>query len=319
MKKALKVIGIIFVVLLVIIAVLAIKGYIESQQPVYKDDYYKDFKSDSELEMKYSKLGDYEVSYEEHKSDNKSIKKVRVWYPKNLENNNEKYPMIVVVNASGVPAFRYEPFFKRLASWGFIVVGNEDGQTGTGETTSITLDYMLNISSDSKLYNKIDKENIGIIGYSQGGAGALKALTEFENGKNYKAIFTGSAAYPFLANNMGWNYDTSKITIPYFMTAGTGKSDDAGNDSNNEFGGVAPLSSLIENYNKISDNVFKIRARSVGTEHEDMLVKTDSYMTAWMLYQLRDDEEASKVFVGENAEILNNSNWQDVEKNDLKQ
>lgn len=132
--------------------------------------------------MKYSKLGDYEVSYEEHKSDNKSIKKVRVWYPKTLENNSEKYPMIVVVNASGVPAFRYEPFFKRLASWGFIVVGNEDGQTGTGETTSITLDYMLNISSDSKLYNKIDKENIGIIGYSQGGAGALRALTEFENG-----------------------------------------------------------------------------------------------------------------------------------------
>lgn len=319
MKKMLKVIGIIFVVLLVIIAVLAVKGYVESQQPVYKDDYYKDFKSDSELEMKYSKLGDYEVSYEEYKSDNKSIKKVRIWYPKDLENNNEKYPMIVVVNASGVPAFRYEPFFKRLASWGFIVVGNEDGQTGTGETTSITLDYMLNISSDSKLYNKIDKENIGIIGYSQGGAGALRALTEFENGKNYKAIFTGSAAYPFLANNMGWNYDTSKITIPYFMTAGTGKSDDAGNDPNKEFGGVAPLSSLIENYNKISDNVFKIRARSVGTEHEDMLVKTDSYMTAWMLYQLKNDVEASKVFVGENAEILNNSNWQDVEKNDLKQ
>ena len=319
MKKVLKIIGIILLVLIVIFAVLAIKGYIESQQPVYKDDYYKDFKSDSELEMRYSQLGDYDVSYEEHKSDNKSIKKVRIWYPKDLENSSEKYPMIVVVNASGVPAFRYEPFFKRLASWGFIVVGNEDGQTGTGETTAITLDYMLNISSDSKLYNKIDKENIGIIGYSQGGAGALRAVTEFENGKNYKTIFTGSAAYPFLANNMGWNYDTSKITIPYFMTAGTGKSDDAGNDSNKEFGGVAPLSSLIENYNKISDNVFKIRARSVGTEHEEMLIKTDSYMTAWMLYQLRNDEDASKVFVGENAEILNNSNWQDVEKNDLKQ
>ena len=315
MKKVLKIIGIVVLILIILLVILSIKGYIESQKPVYEDDYYKDFQSNEELETKYSKLGNYEVSYEEHESENSSIKKTRIWYPKELENNDNEYPMIIVVNASGVPAFRYEPFFKRLASWGFIVVGNEDGQTGTGETTSITLDYMLNISNDSKLYNKIDKNNIGIIGYSQGGAGAIRAVTEFENGKNYKTIFTGSAAYPFLANNMGWNYDTSKIKISYFMTAGTGKSDDSGKDSSKEFGGVAPLSSLIENYDKITNDVFKIRARSVGTEHEDMLVQTDSYMTAWMLYQLQDDKEASKIFVGDDAEILHNKKWQDIEKN----
>lgn len=28
-----------------------------------------------------------------------------------------------------------------------------------------------------------------------------------------------------------------------------------------------------------------------------------------------DDTQAGKVFVGENAEILRNSNWQDIEKN----
>ncbi len=315
MKKVLKIIGIVVLILIILLVILSIKGYIESQKPVYEDDYYKDFQSNEELETKYSKLGNYEVSYEEHESENSSIKKIRIWYPKELENNNQEYPMIIVVNASGVPAFRYEPFFKRLASWGFIVVGNEDGQTGTGKTTSITLDYMLNISNDSKLYNKIDKNNIGIIGYSQGGAGAIRAVTEFENGKNYKTIFTGSAAYPLLASNMGWNYDTSKIKISYFMTAGTGKSDDAGKDSSKEFGGVAPLSSLIENYEKITNDVFKIRARSVGTEHEDMLVQTDSYMTAWMLYQLQDDKEASKIFVGDDAEILHNKKWQDIEKN----
>ena len=315
MKKVLKIIGIVVLILIILLVILSIKGYIESQKPVYEDDYYKDFQSNEELETKYSKLGNYEVSYEEHESENSSIKKFRIWYPKELENNNNEYPMIIVVNASGVSAFRYEPFFKRLASWRFIVVGNEDGQTGTGETTSITLDYMLNISNDSKLYNKIDKNNIGIIGYSQGGAGAIRAVTEFENGKNYKTIFTGSAAYPFLANNMGWSYDTSKIKIPYFMTAGTGKSDDSGKDSSKEFGGVAPLSSLIENYDKITNDVFKIRARSVGTEHEDMLVQTDSYMTAWMLYQLQDDKEASKIFVGDDAEILHNKKWQDIEKN----
>jgi hypothetical protein len=38
-------------------------------------------------------------------------------------------------------------------------------------------------------------------------------------------------------------------------------------------------------------------------------------MTAWMLYQLKGDEEAAGAFVGPDCEILSNSNWQDVEKN----
>ena len=43
--------------------------------------------------------------------------------------------------------------------------------------------------------------------------------------------------------------------------------------------------------------------------------RADGYMTAWMLYQLQDDPEAGSVFLGKNAEILRNSNWQDIQKN----
>ena len=46
-----------------------------------------------------------------------------------------------------------------------------------------------------------------------------------------------------------------------------------------------------------------------------MLHLTDGYMTAWMLYHLQGDEEAAGVFVGDNAEILTNNGWQDIEKN----
>ena len=114
---------------------------------------------------------------------------------------------------------------------------------------------------------------------------------------------------------MGWEYDVSKVTIPYFMVAGTGKSDDSGSDPETSYGGVSPLSALTSNYNSISDDVQKIRARAVGAEHEQMLMRSDGYMTAWMLYQLAGDKEAATVFVGDNAEILHNNNWQDVEKN----
>ena len=152
------------------------------------------------------------------------------------------------------------------------------------------------------------------MGFSQGGAGAIRAATEFENGNRYKAMFTGSAAYALLAKNMGWEYDASKIKIPYFMAAGTGKTDDSGKYGENDFSGVAPLFSLKENYEAMSEDASKVRARIQGAEHEDMLTLTDGYMTAWFMYWLKEDTEAGSVFLGDNAEILQNAKWQDVEK-----
>lgn len=143
-----------------------------------------------------------------------------------LRASDKQYPVVMVVNGSNTPAKIYLPFFQRLASWGFVVVGMDDPQ------------------------------------------------------------------------------------------AGTGTSDDLGvTDINAEFGGVAPLASLVDIYNSIADDVLKIRARVTGAEHEQMQARTDGYMTAWMLYHLQGDQEAGKVFLGEDAEILHNSNWQDVEKN----
>lgn len=316
MKKVMKIIGVIILVIAAIVAALVIKGFVDAKKASVREDYYADFSSSSPLEQKYSQLGEYEVSSFDDPSDNETIKKVRFWYPSELETSDKKYPVIVVVNASGTTAFKYEPWFKRLASWGFIVVGNEDPQAGTGETTSIMLDHLLALPQDHKLNSRLDTENIGIVGFSQGGAGALAAVTMYDNGTAYKTIFTGSASYPFLAGNMGWKYDVSKITIPYFMAAGTGATDDKGvADITKEYAGVAPLASLVENYEAISDDVLKVRARATGAEHEDMLARSDGYMTAWMLWQLCGDEAAASVFIGEDAEILHNNNWQDVEKN----
>ncbi len=228
-----------------------------------------------------------------------------------------EYPLIVVVNGSNTAALNYEPYFERLASWGFVVVGNDDRQAGTGISTALTLAYMLeqNQNSDSLFYEKMDVQNIGIAGYSQGGVGAVRAVTECENSGLYKTIFTGSAAHSYLAKMWG-GYDASKVSIPWFMTAAAGTSDDTGaTDAATEWLGVAPLSSLVENYDAMPDNVFKLRARVAGAEHVEMQMKTDGYMTAWMLYQLQGDEEAGKALIGKDAEILGNFNWQDIEKN----
>lgn len=95
------------------------------------------------------------------------------------------------------------------------------------------------------------------------------------------------------------------------MTAGTLQAD-AGDEKN---AGIAPLSSLQENYNALSNDILKIYARRVNTDHGNMLANADGYMTAWFMYNLKGDTEAGNVFIGKNAEIINNANWQDIEKN----
>ncbi len=88
---------------------------------------------------------------------------------------------------------------------------------------------MLNAPRDSVLHGRIDADDIGVAGYSQGGAGAIRAVTGYGNSGAFDAIFTGSAAYRRTgAKNSGCGYDTAKVAIPYFMTAGTGTSEDSG-------------------------------------------------------------------------------------------
>ena len=321
MKKVMKIIGIVLLCIVALVVVLivinTIKTAINNKRVWIPDDYYTAFESESALEKKYAGLGEYEVKELEFESENKSIDKIRVWYPNEAE--NRQYPVIVIVNASNTAAINLKPVYARLASWGFIVVGNDDRQTGTGKTASETLDYVLNLNKDenSELFGKMDEEHIGCVGYSQGGAGAINAVTRFENSDKFTALFTGSASYALLSKNMGWEYDVSKINIPYFMTAGTGNTDDNGGSIHDDknLAGIAPLASLVENYDGITADVFKLRARVTGAEHQDMLHLTDGYMTAWMLYHLQGDTEAASVFVGENADILTNNAWQDVEKN----
>ena len=300
----------------IIIAALALvlmlgRNFLDSKLPTLSGSYYKDFKTEAELEMKFSQKGEFSVDDRTVETDDEVIGNISVWYPEGEE--GEKFPVILVANASANPASVYKPFFERLASWGFVVVGNEESQTGKGEGISKTLDVLFGLVYTHPLREVMDYDNIGIIGFSQGGAGALAAVTEYDNGDKIKAIYTGSAVCPEVAEEYGWKYDTSKISVPWFMAAGTGDSD-AGNEKDKVVG-VSPYVFLMDSYDSMAESVPKVRARIVGAEHGDVLKRSDGYMTAWMLYQLKGDKEAAGVFEGKDAEILNNANWQDVEKN----
>ncbi|MCG7381610.1 alpha/beta hydrolase [Paenibacillus sp. ACRRY] len=304
---------VVVIVIVVIVGILAIFSY-------RNQNYYKLVKTDKPSEAQYTALGPYKVSYQEFDSENEAFKKNEIWYPSEMKESSSELPLVIMANGTGITASKYKAVFKHLASWGFIVVGNEDENSRTGASSSASLNFMLSLNEDSTsdFYGKIDVDNIGIGGHSQGGVGAINAVTKQDNGSYYKAMYTASTTSSFWGqeNQLGtdWSYDVSKINIPYFMVAGTG-SFDAGTAEDitaTEGQGITPLWSLYKNYTDIPDTVTKVMARRVNTDHGDMLTHADGYMTAWFMYWLKGDPQAGNVFYGNDAELLANENWQDV-------
>ena len=309
----LKIVFAILLALVVFVAFIAVKAWWSNRQPLVAEGYYQATVSGGVLERRYTERGEYELSKLAFDVADDTMRSIYVWMPQSVAPSPR--PIIIIVNGSNAIASRCESFFERLASWGFVVVGNDDPMAGRGDSTSRTLDFLLAAADDDEhsLYGLIDISKIGIAGYSQGGAGALRAATEFANSSRYTTLFTCSAASQLLSQNLGWAYDPAKLQIPYFMVAGTGVSD-AG-DGKDGWVGVTPLASLEENYAVVPEGVERVMARRVNAEHEDMMACSDAYLTAWMLYRLYGDEQAAQVFVGDTAEIRHNELWQDVKSN----
>ncbi|MFN8576751.1 MAG: alpha/beta hydrolase [Candidatus Sericytochromatia bacterium] len=316
MKINLKVLAYLSLISLVLVGCSGCSSYIkklEIENPAAPNNYYEGNHAAMPIEQKYTKLGQYEVESEVFPSGVSKYKEFKVWYPKNIANSNDPFPVVVFANGSGVKYYRYESVFKHLASWGFVVIGNDEPTSFSGESSSKALALLEKFNNDkgSIFYNKLDIDNAGISGHSQGGVGAINAATKYANSSNFKSVFTASTLRKPAASAINWHYDISKIGVPYFAISGTGKND-AGT-LNNPNAGIAPLPSLIENHNNINSGKLTLYARRKDNDHPEMLYIGDGYMTAWFMYTLLNDNEAKKAFVGTNPEIKQNPNWQDVE------
>ena len=139
--------------------------------PLVEDGYQNEFGYKGTLEKKYAYNGTYAVDSLSVASGDEAVKRFHVWFPSELKESSQKWPVVVMANGTGVLATRYIPIFEHLASWGFVVVGNQDGSSWFGNSTSATLDWILlqNTAADSPFYGKIETEAIGLAGHSQGG------------------------------------------------------------------------------------------------------------------------------------------------------
>ena len=303
MKNIIKIIAIILLILILLVGGLLL---FISTIPSVPTHYTRTIKIGGLIEAKYLQFGPYHITNQKEKGT-ELTKYFHIYYPQEIEKTQKQYPVVIILNGTGILPKKYPALFQHLASWGFIVIGNDDPSTGFGLSADETIDYLIKINDDQNhiLYHHIDFKHIGITGHSQGGAGVLTAVSHTKHQNIYKTAVALSPTHEKMAHDFGWSYDLTQISIPLFIIAGT--------KGDFETKAVIPLEAMIEMYNKVPSS--KVMMRRKDTDHGGMLYSADGYVMAWFMWQLQDNEEASKVFTGNNPEIMQNELYQDQKIN----
>lgn len=205
------------------------------------------------------------------------------------------FPAVVMANGTNTPLSSYLPVAEHLASWGFVVVGDETLQTGTGENVVNLIEHLPELDS------RVDRSRVGIFGHSQGGAGAINAAAHAE----VAAVYAASPASHKVAKSNDWDYTTANVEAPLFLMTSNGRSDRWL---------VSPWSDLEESFQSAGGPA--VIARRLGADHKDVLEFGDGYATAWFRCILADDAEARDAFVGASpagvGELASNALWDRV-------
>lgn len=310
MKKIGKIAGIVCLVLLAAMVALII---FFSRQPSAPTDYQTRVQTGGEMEEKYMANGSYDVAVYEQ-TVLQGFGKYKIYYPDNLSETTERYPVIVLCNGSGTPLSKYPAVAEHFASWGFLVIGTEEEYDWNGFAAELCIRYLelLNENAtigdgenrkDNIFFGKIDFERVGIVGHSQGGVGVINAITTQKHSNVFKAAVAISPTNKELAQNLLWDYDAAQIAIPIMLLAGAGGGDDW----------VVTGEQLEAIYEDISSD--KIMLRRKDTSHGEMLYSANGYVTAWFMWQLQGDAAAGAAFAGDSSEVVKNELYQDQQFN----
>lgn len=206
MRKLLTVVLILVGVGFALVLGLLVLLILGSRQQMAPETYWDSVQTGGDLEKTYTTLGSFDVAYLEQAHEDPMAVKYEIWYPAELAHSEARYPLVIMANGTGVTASKYKAVFHHLASWGFIVVGDEVQASALGSSTARNLDHMLalNEDPDSLFYQKIDTAHIGLAGHSQGGFGVLRAALDYENSSRYTCIFTASATTQTMLDLFIW-------------------------------------------------------------------------------------------------------------------
>ncbi|HEU4422599.1 MAG TPA: hypothetical protein VFR67_08665 [Pilimelia sp.] len=220
-----------------------------------------------------------------------------LYYPTELGAGGFRHPIITWGNGTNATPSLYPGVLNQLASWGFVVIASTSTGTGTGNEILAGAEYLVARNGDpaSMFHQKLDTENIGAVGHSQGAGGSVRA-TLASNGLITTVV---PVALPDPAwVSPGHEYDVSQLTVPVLFLGGV-----------NDFF-ISPPRVLTAYYNQVPGAAAKASLRNAG---HNTIQNTGGgflgYLTAWFMYRLRNDAAARGAFAGSTPEINGNTKW----------
>jgi hypothetical protein len=229
----------------------------------------------------------------------------KLYYPTNLGAGGFRHPILTWGNGTNATPSKYDGILTHLASWGFVVIASNSGQTGLGTQILDGALYLVNQDGtpSSIFYQKLDVANVGALGHSQGAGGALNAT--INSGGLITSTITVALPDPFWWTTPVPNMASFPSTGQIFFIRGT-----------TDF--LATESAALNWYNPVPGGAAKAAQKSAGhNEIQKATTRLKGYVTAWMLYTLRGDANARAAFVGSPPEINTNTAWQSAAQKNL--
>jgi hypothetical protein len=259
-----------------------------------------------------------------------SNNKFDLYYPTTLGANGFMHPILTWGNGSFGSPLQYDYFLRHMASWGFVVIATQDQQTGTGQTILDGVNFMVHANSDpaSTFFHKLNVNQIGAFGHSQGAGGAGNALI--------KSAGLIKTVVPIELPARVWCTLGPNCFEPANLTSGSVFFIDGSTDFPISPPTQTPQTSGEQSvqafYDATPGSVRKLKGTLIGPNHNDVQGQPDcahamfpcvngvygylGYPTAWFMYQLQGDAVAHGAFVNGTGEMFSETkNWQLVASN----
>ena len=242
-----------------------------------------------------------------------------IFRPQDLSVIGKKNKLPIIAWGNGACAnspWEHVNFLNEVASHGFLVIaigpmpkeGEQTRDRSTSSQLTDAIDWAIaqNGDKESPYYKKIDVNNVAVSGMSCGGLQTLEIAPDPRittavvcNSGILPNPTTGMPGMPSLAKDQ-----LKKLHTPTLYILG-GESDIAYNNGMDDYQRIDHVPVFMANMDVGHGGTY-------GQPHGGEFAKV---ATAWFLWQLKGDKEASKMFLGDDCGLCGDPNWKFESKN----
>ncbi|HKP61737.1 MAG TPA: hypothetical protein VJV78_33635 [Polyangiales bacterium] len=221
-----------------------------------------------------------------------------LYFPANPQ-AGDRFPILTFGNGTFCSPTFYDELIGHVASFGYVVIAPNTSSTGSGEEMLKGVEWVLaqDMQTGSPLFQKVNREQIGAFGHSQGGAGTCRAGAD----ARVKTVvpLSGTTA-------------PANIKGPaFFVTTGGEAMSSSGieNAFNSAKGPAAYGVTMSGNHDEYTDAEDDPMVSGLTSEDAK---QSRAAVAAWFDWQLKNRSANKDLFVGDNCGFCKNSTWKTI-------